>query len=141
MKCRRGHRKSGMKAEIRNPQVSGSQRGTRGERRNSRHCYKSGLFSDCHFYRFLVASHIKPWVDSEPEEKLDPDNGFLLCPNHDKLFDQGSISFEEDGTVKISNELTDIDKIFMNVNDKMKIELKGQNRKFLEYHREHIFKG
>lgn len=91
--------------------------------------------------RFLVASHIKPWVDSEPEEKLDPDNGFLLCPNHDKLFDQGFISFEDDGTIKISSELTDIDKIFMNVNEKMKIELKGQNRKFLEYHRKHIFKG
>ena len=90
--------------------------------------------------RFLVASHIKPWVDSEPEEKLDPDNGFLLCPNHDKLFDQGFISFEDDGSIKISSELTNVDKMFMNVNEQMKIELRGQNRKFLDYHRKHIFK-
>ena len=35
----------------------------------------------------LVASHIKPWAKSDEHEKLDLDNGLLLCPNHDKLFD------------------------------------------------------
>ena len=40
----------------------------------------------------LIASHIKPWAVSEPGEKLDPQNGFLLCPNHDALFDGGYIT-------------------------------------------------
>lgn len=55
--------------------------------------------------KFLIASHIKPWADSENDEKLDEDNGFLLCPNHDALFDSGYISFDENGTIMISEEL------------------------------------
>ena len=35
---------------------------------------------------FLIASHIKPWSKSEYDERLDDDNGFLFCPNHDKLY-------------------------------------------------------
>lgn len=89
----------------------------------------------------LIASHIKPWADSEPEEKLDPDNGLLLCPNHDKLFDQGFISFEDDGMIRVSEQMTAVDKTFMNVNDHMKIEVNAQNGKFLRYHREHVFRG
>lgn len=42
----------------------------------------------------MIASHIKSWSDSNPEEKVDVDNVFLLCPNHDKLFDKGLISFD-----------------------------------------------
>ena len=42
----------------------------------------------------LIASHIKPWKNSGPDEKTDIDNGFILCPNHDKLFDKGFISFD-----------------------------------------------
>lgn len=38
--------------------------------------------------RLLIASHIKPWRESSAEEKIDMDNGFLLCPNHDFLFDK-----------------------------------------------------
>lgn len=36
-----------------------------------------------------IASHIKPWSVSTPKERLDVDNGLLLCPNHDYLFDGG----------------------------------------------------
>ena len=50
----------------------------------------------------LIASHIKPWAVSEPEEKLSLDNGLLLCPNHDKVFDQGFISFDDKGEILIS---------------------------------------
>ena len=44
----------------------------------------------------LMASHIKPWRDSTEKEKVSVHNGLLLCPNHDKLFDSGFISFEDD---------------------------------------------
>lgn len=69
----------------------------------------------------LTASHIKPWSVSDSEEKLDAGNGFLLCPNHDALFDGGFISFEDNGTIIISNRLSPIDCTFTNVNSSMKI--------------------
>ena len=87
----------------------------------------------------LTASHIKPWSVSEPEERLDNDNGFLMCPNHDKLFDRGLISFADDGSILISDALSKEDRIFMNVNESMCLKLTEKNKKYLRYHREHIF--
>ena len=89
----------------------------------------------------LRASHIKPWADSEPTEKLDVDNGFLLCPNHDSLFDAGYITFNDDGTILISSKLSQVDQTFMNVMPTMKIELTEKNKEYLAYHRSHVFLG
>jgi hypothetical protein len=53
--------------------------------------------------RLLKASHIKPWRScSTTAERLDGNNGLLLCPNVDHLFDRGYISFEDKGHVLIS---------------------------------------
>lgn len=87
----------------------------------------------------LTASHIKPWVASNSEEKLDAENGFLLCPNHDALFDGGFISFEDDGTIIISKRLSYIDCTFTNVNSSMKISLSEKNKEYLDYHRKKVF--
>ena len=35
----------------------------------------------------LRASHIKEWFESSREERIDANNGLLLCANHDALFD------------------------------------------------------
>lgn len=37
----------------------------------------------------LRASHIKPWCESSPSERLDETNGIAACPNHDAAFDMG----------------------------------------------------
>ena len=87
----------------------------------------------------LIASYIKPWSESESREKLDVDNGLLLCPNHDKLFDRGWISFNDDGNVMISGELTTNDMFFMNVREDMKISLSEKNKQYMKYHRNNIF--
>jgi hypothetical protein len=50
----------------------------------------------------LRASHIKPWKDSTDKERLDGNNGLLLAPHVDHLFDQGYISFTNGGGVRIS---------------------------------------
>lgn len=50
----------------------------------------------------LRASHIKPWRDSSNQERLDGENGFLLTPSIDHLFDRGFISFEDNGKLLIS---------------------------------------
>jgi hypothetical protein len=51
----------------------------------------------------LIASHIKPWrLCASAEERLDGQNGLLLTPDADWLFDRGFISFKDDGEVLVS---------------------------------------
>jgi hypothetical protein len=57
----------------------------------------------------LRASHIKPWAESNEYERLDPNNGLMLAPHVDHLFDRAYISFEDDGTLLVLND--DIDKL------------------------------
>lgn len=101
-----------------------------------RHCCLCSVSNE----RLLIASHIKPWSDSDSYEKLDVNNGLLLCPNHDKLFDTGVISFADNGCILISDELDSINRIFMNVNDDMKIVVDDDNVEYMRYHREKVFK-
>lgn len=56
---------------------------------------------------FLVASHIKPWSKSENAEKIDGNNGLLLSPHVDRLFDRGFISFTDNGDMLIKEEAKD----------------------------------
>lgn len=54
----------------------------------------------------LRASHIKEWSESSREERIDADNGLLLCANHDALFDRHQISFNPDtGNMCISSSI------------------------------------
>jgi hypothetical protein len=50
----------------------------------------------------LRASHIRPWRDSDHEQRLDGENGLLLTPSIDHLFDRGFISFEDNGRLLAS---------------------------------------
>ena len=50
----------------------------------------------------LIASHIKPWRESDNRERLSEANGLLLTPTIDHLFDRGFISFETNGELLIS---------------------------------------
>lgn len=88
----------------------------------------------------LVASHIKPWAKSNHAEKVDVNNGLLLCPNHDKLFDRGYISFDNGGHIVISDELSENSAISMNIKNDMQIELSNDNIKYMEYHRNNVLK-
>lgn len=90
---------------------------------------------------FLVASHIKPCSQSNNQERLDVDNGLLLCPNHDALFDKGYISFDENGKIMISDSLDDATKVFLNINEAMKIVLNERQKGYMKWHWVHIFKN
>lgn len=90
--------------------------------------------------RFLVASHIKPWSQSNNQERLDVNNGLLLCPNHDALFDKGYMSFDYDGTILISNSLDDGTRVFLNINETMKISMNESQQQYMKWHRENLFK-
>lgn len=54
-------------------------------------------------HRLLRASHIKPWrACASNHERLDGNNGLLLAPHVDLLFDRGYISFEQHGGLLLS---------------------------------------
>ena len=91
---------------------------------------------------FLSASPSspKPWSKSLPEEKLDVENGLLMCPSHDRLFDCGFISFDDDGTILISSSLTDESRAALGITNGMKIKLSEKNKAYLQYHRNKIFR-
>jgi hypothetical protein len=84
--------------------------------------------------RFLIASHIKPWSKSTNEERLDVNNGLLLCPNHDSVFDKGYISFDGEGKILISNEISESVKVFMNINPQLKLMLNDQQKHYIQWH-------
>lgn len=87
----------------------------------------------------LIASHIKPWRESSNSERLDPENGFMLTPTVDHLFDRGFISFEQDGGLLISPVAHKESLV------KMKIPVDGSfnvgkftsgQKRYLEWHRD-----
>lgn len=51
----------------------------------------------------LIASHILPWRKCQSAaQRLDGNNGLMLTPTIDRLFDRGFISFRDDGQVLVS---------------------------------------
>jgi predicted restriction endonuclease len=92
--------------------------------------------------RILIASHIKPWSVSEDSEKIDPSNGLILTPTYDRLFDQGFITFENDGTIRISPYISplNIKKLNLIPNKKYILPNDSKRLEYLEFHRKNIFK-
>ncbi len=85
----------------------------------------------------LIASHIVPWKNASNDERLDVDNGILLSPNYDALFDQHLISFENDGKIMLSEKLLESNYIELGITGKERIkDLTHANKKYLERHRE-----
>lgn len=91
--------------------------------------------------RHLRASHIKPWRASTTYEKFDGNNGLLLSPHIDHLFDQGFISFADNGALLVSSQ-ADVDTLLL-----WRIELdrscqpfRPEQLSYLAFHREFVFK-
>jgi len=55
----------------------------------------------------LCASHIIPW-SKNTEKRADPRNGICLCTFHDRAFDRGLITVDEDFQIVISNRVRKI---------------------------------
>ena len=54
----------------------------------------------------LVASHIKPWAESDNSEKLNPQNGLSLNALHDRAFDRGLIGVTDDYAILVSSRVS-----------------------------------
>ena len=89
---------------------------------------------------FLTASHIKPWRFSSDKERLDGNNGLLLSPHIDKLFDLGLISFDDSGNMLYANqEVVETLKkwgIALPLNAGI---FNSSQKAYLKFHRENIF--
>jgi putative restriction endonuclease len=89
--------------------------------------------------RFLIASHIKPWRDCSHSERLDINNGILLCPNHDRLFDTGYITFSTSGKIIISTKLDDEAKSIMQISEDLSISYNVNAEAYIKWHFEKCF--
>lgn len=96
---------------------------------------------DINIKDLLIASHIVAYTDCKNnEERIDNNNGLLLCPLHDSLFDKGYISFDETGKVVLPpNSLIrhDILKELMGVDSNTKIEDKYLTKERVSYLKRH----
>ncbi|MBC7602603.1 MAG: HNH endonuclease [Ramlibacter sp.] len=92
--------------------------------------------------QYLIASHTKPWRDASNQERVDGENGFLMTPDADFLFDRGFITFENSGKVLVS-PVADMATIFkFGITEEMLRnvgEFSDGQRKYLDFHRESIF--
>ena len=88
----------------------------------------------------LIGAHIKPWSESNDNEKIDEYNGLLLAPNPDKIFELGLISFDDNGKIIISSKLNNEDLAKLNINKETKLNLKENHKKYFKHHRDNKFK-
>ncbi len=87
----------------------------------------------------LIASHIKPWSVCNNNERLDPFNGLMLAPNIDRLFDKGLITFDTNGTIKISPKIDPGNQKRLGIFPDMQLKIEPESEKYFEYHRNHVF--
>lgn len=77
---------------------------------------KKCYLCDCNIQKLIIASHIHRVVDIKLEncsleekkaKAISGDNGLWLCANHDKLFENGLIYFDDSGNLRISEDLSE----------------------------------
>lgn len=89
---------------------------------------------------FLIASHIKPWRDSSNSERLDGHNGLMLAPHVDRLFDQGWISFEDDGDLLVVPEVAPVIRAWGLAENWNVGAFSSQTARYLDFHRDQVFR-
>ena len=91
----------------------------------------------------LIASHVRPWRDSNNDERLDGENGLLLTPTVDHLFDKGFISFEDSGQLILSPVADPVSLKRMGIDHEARMNVgvfsEGQ-RRYLDFHRENVLR-
>jgi hypothetical protein len=91
----------------------------------------------------LIASHIQPWRDSSNDQRLDGENGLLLTPTVDHLFDKGFISFENTGHLIVSPVMDTVSLKRMGIAREARVnvgEFSQGQRQYLEFHRENVLR-
>jgi len=98
----------------------------------------------------LIASHIKPWKDSNCKtERTNPCNGLCLNALHDKAFDKGFITIDENYRIVFSSAMEDIEMdddtrewFYSYKNKEIVLPDKFKpGKNFIEYHNDVVFLG
>ncbi len=91
--------------------------------------------------RHLRASHIKPWRVSTDFEKLDGNNGLLLSPHVDHLFDQGFISFTDAGKLLVAPSADPATLHLWQIGPDLDADtFRPKQQPYLAYHRKFVLK-
>ncbi|WIW02512.1 HNH endonuclease [Achromobacter ruhlandii] len=90
---------------------------------------------------FLVASHIKPWRHSSHAERLDGHNGLMLAPHVDRLFDQGWISFQNNGDLLVREAALATLRAWGLPERENVGAFSAQTAEYLQFHREMVFRA
>lgn len=144
--------KKGEKESIPRPKKETARQGEIRRARQGQGIYREKLLEECPFCpitmisdeRLLIASHIKPWAVANDKERLDHKNGLMLSPLYDKLFDRGFMTFTEDRKIILSNWISPANKRRLGVVDGQFIQslpLDEERKKYMEFHRQSVFKG
>ena len=86
-------------------------------------------------YPVLIASHIKPFIQSDETEAYDPNNGLLLSRTMDSLFDLKYISFTDEGKMIFSKRISDDVKEFWKDYHLEPTILNDKRKNYLAFHR------
>lgn len=96
--------------------------------------------------KLLIASHIKPYgiciKEGREDQAIDYLNGLALTPTYDKLFDQGYITFKDNGELICGTLLSPYtwERLNISPNAKNKLRIYPEDRQeYLEYHRNYVF--
>ena len=83
----------------------------------------------------LRASHIKEWSESSREERIDANNGLLLCANHDALFDRHLISFNPDtGNICISESIDNEQRKALSISESTQLSMGECMKSYMRIH-------
>lgn len=86
--------------------------------------------------RLLIASHIKPWREASNAERLSGNNGMLLSPHVDVLFDEQLITFEDDGRMRVHPSLSPVVLDRWSIDPDKRLErFRPEQTMFLAHHR------
>ena len=95
----------------------------------------------------LVASHIVPWR-LDKSNRVNPRNGLLLSVLHEKAFDIGLFTIDDNLAVRVSrNQVEEDDRFFATAIEQYDGQLIRSpvkfkpDREFLAYHRMNVFRG
>lgn len=90
----------------------------------------------------LRASHCLPWRNATNAQRLDGENGLLLTPTIDHLFDRGFITFENNGDLLVAPVATRDSMTKMGIDPAVRMNVGGFSegqRSYLDFHRSSVF--
>lgn len=96
---------------------------------------------DIDYDMLLSAYYCKPWESASSLEKINTNNALLLCPLHGQMFENGLITFNKDGLIKISSEMKYENFKSLCINLFTSINMTPRQKEYLKWHREKIFKA